>query len=755
MVSPATTTVEIRASGFSVVMEPGGFIGAALEQDNRRNAGPTEIKGFDVLTGATGAYGMRWEEALKAVICEYDVQARDIAVPEFTEMERDLQADMFGSGPEGFEWDTRDLYDSKGKLVHKTSIRGKWQLVAPDWNLFGCLAWQQGEAGEGDPNEKWYLSSRTPIPAGWPFLVLIQRDAIPTDQAEEGIDYFTAIRFGGMWELTLSRWASTRLRKRAAGRWTEVATWEWDTASLFRDESASRALGVWVFPIDGKLLFKTTLGEASYLYEERNALVAPEAPISFHGNGGRAIFGLHEVLFDDRTDNLAVQRQESRLDYRPADAPTPVVIGSVPEGATALVRQVIGGTPQAPGTGTAFRLGMQLAPTADGRETPAVRMIGLDYPTVAIAPEEQWADVSDRFEEGTTAQEYLVEQRRTQGVCNVRLSNRGGDWTTLRGARSLRVLVGRDGIETPRFSGIGYLEEAGRIGVEGLTASFQGLDPISAMLPERVGHRRPLDGLKVAQAIGLGFGWMGLLPEQIGTIYDSGSRLPISVYGEDDWEGTNRPGVLDRAAAAAMPEPESTFEDLFTWLMGFDAGTYLFWNPMVEQVNYLRLEMAGDPTYTYYQTDEEHLSDILVARERAARRPRLQDIYTRVRVEGQDRKSGDVLIATAWDRDRAQDPTAIGFRAGDRTHSERDSALGDMRQVALRCRYRFDWGRRLREERSWDALGNQHLDAPQKLGIVETGTGEAGDYYLLGLTDQIGQEGQYMQELDTAAWAMA
>ena len=228
-IGPAQVKIEIADAGPTVMQERGGFVGAGLEWDDRTN----RIKGFAPSRNESGVYGIVYEKALKAAICRWDIEAHDIVKPSGVSL-ADVDADMFDADPEtGFAWDTRDEYaPTTGELARRTSLRGMWKVTRPAWN-YGRLAWEQFDTT--DPAALWYLRSLTKIPSGRALSLCLWRGAPPPAEALDGlVVYYTAIRFGGKFELQIVRSSEARLRKRVGGEWVSVAEWPWDFGGFYK-----------------------------------------------------------------------------------------------------------------------------------------------------------------------------------------------------------------------------------------------------------------------------------------------------------------------------------------------------------------------------------------------------------------------------------------------------------------------------------------------------------------------------------------
>jgi hypothetical protein len=265
----------------------------------------------------------------------------------------------------------------------------------------------------------------------------------------------------------------------------------------------------------------------------------------------------------------------------------------------------------------------------------------------------------------------------------------------------------------------------------------------------KVGYRRPLDGMKACDALAEILTWGNVHPDEIGVLYDSGARLPSTVYASQS--GTADTGVLLSGQAAVQFDPEATVGEAVRYVMQFDYNTMLWYDPQTGLFTYQQLEVETGPLMAFGQAESADWDNVL--RRETGRRPRLREISTRFRVEGRNRRNDEKLIATAWDRTRVQDVEALGYRAHERDLNELDPALGETRLVKLRCRYLYDFHHRLREERPFSVEGRQDLFPPIKATITETAAGEAGTYYILGVAEDFDSEGEWQARVEAAAWA--
>lgn len=752
MIPAGQAKIEWASCPPTVLTEPGGFVGLEPRFDERRN----RLEGIECLEGS-----YNYEDALKVITCSYGIEPRDVTQPVFTDRSAPLVAEMFGSGTGGLEWDLQDHYSpTTGKLQRKTTRKGEWRLVAPEWNYGGYVAWQVYASTPGVAltyEDLWYLRSETKIPANRPFALQMARQATPTAEERPEGYYFTGVRFGGCFELRIPKWDTTVLRKLVSGAWKTVAEWDWQVGKFYKDEGSERALWVLVWPLDGRLLVRTSLSGEANVYEEARPFGVPEATIAFCGNGGSAGFGLHELRFvQPETEsglNLLAAEETTHYPYRPVAAPTPVLIGRAPDGTTARVVQVTGEppVPQTPTTATEYRVGVEFGPDAEGIESPVIRMAGLSYPTRVTLSDPAWLDISADLQEGEGTQEFSIERRTVTRNCRVTLDNADGRYRAVRGAKLMRVSLGRYGLVC-RYIGIAYLDEANREGLGLTEGSFEVIDRLEPLEEIECGYRRPLDGALVCDALEEVFSWGRFHSSEIGTFYNSGVRLPTTAYASASWAGAAA-GVLDNGAAAVQFRPETTIGEAYRYLMGWDAWTGIYFDGVTGRVEYRQIIASSPATRTFVETETLDGQDAI--RGGASRRPRLRDIATAFRVEGVDRRTGLKLGATAWDRAKVQSPTVTGFRALDKSLAEHDDSRGSQAELNLRCRYLYDFHHRLREERGFESLGQPDLFPPSKVIVSETVTGEEETVYILAVHDMFDGEGRYDGQIEAVAWATA
>jgi hypothetical protein len=754
ILAPAQVTVEIAKGGLSTPVAPGGFVGCAIEWDDLNH----EFKGFNPWPGPDGTAGIVWEPGLKAAILAYQIEGHDIGDPAWPTLPGEP---MFDSGatdkhgdwhPAAFRWDLRDTVDPRtGGVGHRANLRGEWYPVRPD-GAANCQysAWQVKTL---DNQQRAYLRSLDLVPRNRPFWVTLLPTMTQAPKSDEEAlaeaERYIAVRFGRQWELHWPASGHTQLRKMVAGTWTTVAEWDWGVEFHQSESSELRGLAVCLMPLDGKLVLKASTQGGTQVYQDDRPFNVEAGEIVFLTRGKFCWFGLHEVAF--ATGGFLVAEEDVQLAYRPSEAPTPVVIGNVPAGATAEVGIIDLSGPEpafeAADTRTRLRMALRMAPTPNGRETPVVRMIGLDYAAEAILPDTDWEDVSANLVRWSGRREYRVEERQLTGACRVTVYDTAGAYRTVRGARLLRVSRGREGDLVTGYTGMAAINPAAGSDLA-MTVDWEMIDPVAMLDDIPVGRRRPVDGYPVAALLREALHW-GYIPDGlIGALYDSGARLPISGYAQEYWGGAPA-GMMDGGQAAVQFPETTSVGEVVRYAMGFDYGTIFWWDPLHCAYRYGRLRDLGVER-TFEET--EQLDALDVVRHEASRRPAVREVVTQVEVVGRERKKQRPISAFAWDRAALQDGDADNFRGSPKGKRETDHALGEQRLCNLRCRYLFEWGRRLREERSFEALG-QDLWVPMAIRVHELRSGGWGDYYLLAVTEEGDREGKWETHLEAAVWA--
>ena len=265
---------------------------------------------------------------------------------------------------------------------------------------------------------------------------------------------------------------------------------------------------------------------------------------------------------------------------------------------------------------------------------------------------------------------------------------------------------------------------------------------ISELEQVEIGWRPPLDGLTVAQAIRKILDWCNIAPGQIGLIHDSGRKLPESAFGTQrllDQMSSEVRGALDQDSGAAcqLREDLSGLAAL-QWCCQFDYNTFLVEDEQ-GRINYVPPGTTPVRSFTA-------VADLVAeneVRKEVTFRPRLGEGATSVRVGGRERSTGRPLASRAYDREALRVTTSARFRGLDTLHRVDDERLIKQALCDQRCRFEYEWMRRLADGGSFTVIGQQLFP----LWMVEVG---GARYWVVNTEERISRP----KPGEAATWEM-
>lgn len=695
----------LAEGGFTHILDRGRYVGADLswEAERRQFRGveryiPSEeqISSWSeeqlAQVWRTG-WGAVYEAGLQAVILPWAIKYQGVE--------------------EEFWWGTaaERAQGSDERYSQRMGDAGRWRIVQPTGLGYTYLQQYDGAVSS------FQLTSRHELGADPSFAVTMYREASPEPEEEPAgaSALYTGFDFGGVWSVRLPKGWPAELYRLVGGKWKLCSFKTWKTSELYGDSYGCKEIYVIVMVLDGKLLIKSSFDEESWVYADPSgrAIAVAAAPVTLRGNAGPAYYGLHQVEYASSGWNVLLSRETTTLDKRPATAPTAIAVGSKPaatwarvyaateEGEPLTEAQLVGER------GRTLRLACALY-SADGTRTPVLKAAGLLYPSVVAAGPQQYLDISADWQAVEGGYTFSIEERMATARWRITLDNSKSQYSDLAGNHLVRLLIGRpDADEQVTYQELcTCIAGLGSDDIEGYseeTAELIGLDRMEALGAMHVGDREPLDGLTVAEAIRRVLGWGYVRPAEIGTLYDSGRRLPSSSYALQrllHTAGEVVSGSLDvESGAACKLRPELTIKAALQHLMHYDWATYCWWD-RGGLFRYQQLSTAV--ARRFRETESAAAEDEIVGG--VSSRPRLSEGYTSVEVQGRDRATGRPLCSRACDYE-ALGVAGRRFRGIDRTKPVSDQALNTKALVALRCRWEYEWARRTRDEKSFSALG--------------------------------------------------
>jgi hypothetical protein len=725
IVQPATIKVEISEGTFTIPVDRGRFVGGGFEWDGEK----CRFRDFEVYEPTLAQVplgqlnGIVYEEALKAAILAWGIKPQDIDV------------DFWMGG------------EVMGTWAHRAARSGLWRIVRPI-GMPGTTVWQQYD---GWPDVDAEITSLGKLRANPKFAVQMYRESSPEADEETGdLPYiFSEFRFGGKWAVRFPKWASAELWKMAGGQWKVVARKDWSGGELYGDGYANKDMFVNVLCLDGKLLIKSNLAEDSWLYSETTAINVPAAPVAFRSTGGTGYFGLHEITFAQGEWNILVARGATTLDRVPTMAATKITLGSKPAGTLAKVYAAgVKEIAEVTEMQRTFRLAVKLW-SEDGTDTPVVKMAGLNFPPVTAVRVPAWRDVTSDFLGAEGGWDCSLEERAVTQRYTVRLQNTEGQYSRMRGNVRLRIWASR-GAPKVRCTSVAQVDGRESSSFSETGISFTTIDRLQALDEIEIGDRPALDGMNISDAMWHILSWGHVWDDEIGEIYDSGHRLPIGAGGGTDLSSASTivADVLETSGIAACKlRPDVTVRRALRWLLNFDYNTFIAFG---EDGKFYYLAPGQGIYRTYRETLSPEAEDEI--REALSFRPGLREGKTSVTVGGSERSTGRPLSSRAYDYPALADIQSGRYRGYDATKRVDDQNLNEQRLLDMRCRYEFEWMRRLRDEVSFAAIG-QNLVPAIRIAVMSDRTGATKDYYILNVNEEIAPDGKWDMKLDAVTAA--
>jgi len=738
VVQAAEVRLYLADGAISHPVDRGCFVGGGLLWDDEmlrfRDFAQYDPAAAQVPLGEL--YGVTYEEGLKAAVLRWAIRPTDI----------DL--DFWLGRP---TIPVAHGVFARARSLERGETLGRWRVVRPGWES-GATYLQQYDTAAGD----YELVSEQSLPANPKFAVSLYREA--TADPEEGatlLPYiYTGFGFGGQWQVRLPKWRPAELWKLVGGQWKLVGYKDWSAEKLYGDSLGEEETLITVMALDGKLLIKSSVQEDSWVYADPQgrAVTVAAGPVALIGNGGAAYFGLHQVAFAQGSWNLLLARDRTTLDRAPTGLPEMVCTGSKGPKTWARAYLAADDGSELSGPQRTFRLGVALW-SEDGTDTPVVKCAGLRVAPVTEAGPMQWQEVTADFQGASGGWSCDLEERRVTQSYTIELDNSSGRYGSLRGNRLVTLHVGRRGSEgagegaswagdlpVRRVLSLAEVQEATAESLARGTVTLQTIDLLTMLEEIECGDRAPLDGLTVAQAIREILSWGHVRPEQMGTIHDSGRRLPTSSWDtarQLGQAGVDVGGALDtESGAAAKLRPDLSVWGALRWAMNFDYNTFLV---CYEDGLIYYVQPSATVMRQFRVTASPSAEDEI--RRALSFRPRLREGKTSVCVGGRERKSGRPLRSRALDQEALRSVASKRFRGYDVTDRIEDENLNEQRLVNLRCRHRFEWLRRLRDMVSYGVIG-QHIRPVWRVGVGEV------DCYVMNVQERVGRDGQWEMELD-------
>jgi hypothetical protein len=731
MVRAAQTRVYMADGGFSHPVDRGRFVGGGMVWDEDRY----QLRDYHSPVPIDPAVlaGVVYDQALEACTLAWRVAPQDI---DLTMWEGALNS-VSGQRQRPLE---------RGG----STLQGLWRVVRPGGN-HNVSVLQQYHTGL----EFFQVTSLEPLRRNPKFAVAMYREQTPGDEVyEPGMEIpyiYTGVTFGETWALQLPKWRPAELYKRVNGKWRLVAIHDWMAQELYGDSYGEREQLLVIMAIDNKLVIRGSVVGDPWVYTEPTPISVKATPVQFHGNGGAATFGLHQVEFAQGEQRL-VARRPTTLDRSPAAALESVTTGSKPAGTRAGA--YMGDKDGNPLTGKPRSFYVSIAlESEDGQETPVLRCGGLRAHPVTTAGPQRFLDVSARFIGGSGGWELDLQERVIKQQYRVELDNEDGALGNLRANKLVSIALGRPGSEAAgaasswvaggpaqKVLSISRIDEDAQESFAARTLTLVTIDRMEVLEEVECGERAPQDGLTVATAMREALSWGHVRPEEIGEIYDSGTRLPTSLWaGAYDLAAADKEvgGVVDvGSGAACRPRPEASVRSWLRYLMSYDYNTFAVWDD-TGKYRYLRL---SPQVMRRFRAVESPAAEDEIRRDRR-RRPRLNEGGTSVVVGGRERSTGRPLSSRACDINAWGTVGSPRFRGWDVTIREDDESLNEQRLVNLRCRYRFEWLRAMRDVESIKVIG-QRLLPSWRVAV------DGQEYWLMSVQEQWDAGGRWEMDLD-------
>lgn len=732
--------------GFTHPADRGRMVGGgfAWESDKRRfrdyqtwfptqaqvNAmSDADLEYWDDLTGVT------WEEGLGGLVLAWRMRPQNIDMDWWF---GPLQTDDQGR-------QSRPGMDS--------TVAGKWRLIQPGGN-FNTTSLQQYKVS---PDE-WSLTSHGSLPANPKFTVSMYREWTPgseelgNDQSLPSI--YTGFSFGGQWHLRFPKWKQAELHKLVGGTWRLVAKHDWSGEELYGDSYGEKEIFATVWCVEGTLLIKSSATEESWVYQEATPIAVKSAPLTLAGNGGACYFGKHTIDFARGSWNALIALDRTTLDRTPTEMPEVICTGSKPANTNARAYMANDNGTEIETPARSFRLGVSLY-SDDGKDTPVVRCAGLYFPPENVEGPQIWRDTTERFISAKGGWSCDIEERMVKQQYDVVMDNSDGFFNGLRANKLIAIHVGRPGATGPAVSfengrpmrqvtSVCEIDEHDESSLAEWQTRLRTKDRLDMLDEIECGERPPVDGWTVAQAMWEVLSWGHVIEPEIGDIYDSGAKLPTSAWAMaralqnmgDDVGG----GLDSDSGAACRFRPDLSVKGALRFLMNFDYNTFAMFDK--DGLFYYR-PLDAQVTRTFRVTEALAAEDEI--RRTMSRRPRLSEGKTSVIVGGRDRSTGRPIASRAYDHEALNRPYSHRFRGWDVTDRKDDENLNEQRLVNLRCRYDYEWNRRLRDMATYGAIG-QTLRPLTRVSLLGY-----GDWYVLNPQEEFDRDGLWDMTVDVVS----
>ena len=679
---------------------------------------------------------------------------------------------------------------------------------------------------DSTPELEWF-AVREGMPADRAFCVSLYREATPARAEIVNEDllpyYYTEIRFGGQFSLRLPKWRNAELWKLGgSGAWELAIKMPWRHSELYNDSHSQQEMFVTFMPVDGLLLLiASNYTDEAVVYQEETAVRLGRAAVEVRGNGGAGYVGLHDVVFSTGEENYLEEIGGTQDPYgsRSLTAPTKarrfwlrewpegVVLGSKPAGCKAEIELVDeDGAPWTrarweamyetyednhPGEAMETKLIKRLRlSTTDEHVTPIVRWCGLVGKARLEAKEALWEDLSERVLsiEGTWQvdlkkrigwQEYTVELDNTDGHLQTWVGNRRCELGVGYAAR-WKQNPDRSWVPDLDFPwvqrrALSYLQVTDDDVTDVATATIKArtLDRLMSLFEIECGHRQPLDGMLVTEALQTAATWGGMYasfgrlmypghggglhqsePDEFGVWYQSGRKLPRSRFEAAHMlmelglavEGAG--GDEDRAVC--QPKPDQSVGDFMLQLMQFEPYTFLYYS--VE--GKLEYFSVLDVTVGHWMRETETagptgVSGLQAIRGGLTHRLGEGEKKTSVLVTGREKATGEPLRAYLADVEAMTDGKARGFVGYERLERIADDNLNTQGAVNLRCIWEYEAQRAYADRVSFGCLGQPNMHPLEKLVVVESRSRGGGRTYVItAVKDSVGKDKAYTGQID-------
>lgn len=735
-------------AGYTEYTDPGGCDGGYMSWDSERARWHDWASLEEIGLFSSAPRGIVYEQGLEAAMLAWSII------------------------PQGIE--TWDLLQIAG---------GNWATILPP----GDPAVTRYHQYDSTPGVTWRAAWLDDRPAGSPIVVSLYREATPKREnvVNEALlpYYYTAVRFGGKYELRLPKWRQAELWKLVGGQWQPVLRTPWRHSEFYNDSHSQQELFIVIINLDGMLLIKNSHTEESVVYAEAKPIALNHPVIEVSGNGGACYVGIHDLQFSTATDNYLVSRNGFRTFASRGDVPEGRLIGSQGSECAASLKLVdADGQEWTEGSLSEYimdrygkwksdkvypiqYLKLLHLETTNPYQTPIVRFAGAVHPPradrVARAPEE----IGERVLSVQGGWQVDLDKRLATQQYELTLDNSDGhfaDWTQDR-VLELRARYEGDAAWTELGGGYGYVtsSEVQNPAVASVTART--LDRLESLGEIECGPRAPQDGMLVADALREALEWGGVHLRttlnawfdpvyEIGTWYESGRRIPTSRFAaEQQLRGRGIEAAASgdgERSAVAQPDPTDSVLDYLVYLMQFDVMTLLYYYE--GRFHYVSLEeiLESAETRILSGTAVENSVDNLLG---LGTVPETGRVAARVMVVGEDRIYKRPLAATATDYGALRDPAARNFVGYPRTRRITDKSLNTRTLVSQRCRWEYEKLRALRQTVSIATAGQNRQMVLQRVTPLDERSGAGQRSYLvIGVQDNISRERVWRTQIDAA-----